>query len=78
MVLAVSKISLDLSLKKLKKKISKKVFKHNGLSITIETNVHITDHLNVTLNLRTRTYYPYRNKLIVYNILISNLTIHHQ
>ena len=33
-------------LKKIKKKISKKVFKHNGLSITIETNVHIADHLN--------------------------------
>ena len=34
-------------LEKIKKKICK-IFKDNGLNITIETNLHITEYLDVT------------------------------
>ena len=65
-------------LEKIKKKICK-TFKDNGLNITIETNLHITEYLDVTFNLKTGEYYPYRKQnIIVYNIFISNLTIGHQ
>ena len=67
---------------KTKKNICK-ICKDNGLNITIETNLHITEYLDATFNLKTGKYYPHRkqNKNIfkyVYNIFISNLTIHHQ
>ena len=48
-------------LEKIKKKICK-IFKDNGLNITIETNLHITEYLDVTFNLKTGKYYPYRTK----------------
>ena len=48
-------------LEKIKKKICK-IFKDNGLNITIETNLHITEYLDVTCNLKTGKYYPYRTK----------------
>ena len=35
-------------------------FKDNGLNITIETNLHITEYLDVTFNLKTGKYFPYR------------------
>ena len=41
----------DPELEKTKKKISK-IFKDNGLNITIETNLHITEYLEVTFNLK--------------------------
>ena len=37
-----------------------KVFKEEGPSITIETNLQITDFLDVTFDLQAGKYYPYR------------------
>ena len=42
-------------LEKIKKEICK-IFKDNGLNITIETNLHITEYLDVTFNLKTGKY----------------------
>ena len=68
-----------LELEKIKKKICK-IFKDNGLNITVETNLYITEYLDKTFNLKTGKYYPYRKQqeIIVYNIFIGNLTIRHQ
>ena len=44
---------------KIKKKLCK-IFKKHGLNITVECNLRITDFLDVTFDLRTRKYYPYR------------------
>ena len=38
------------------------MFKGNGLNITIETNQHITEYQDVTFNLKTGKYYPYRKQ----------------
>ena len=46
-------------LDKLRKKIIT-IFKAEGLSITIETNLRETDFLDVTFNLHTNKYFPYR------------------
>ena len=46
---------------KIKKKICKS-FEDNSLNITIETNLHITECLRVTFNLKTGKYYPYRKQ----------------
>ena len=35
------------------------MFKENRLSITVECNLAITDFLEVTFDLESRTYYPY-------------------
>ena len=37
-----------------------KIFKSNGLSITVECNLIVTDFLDVTFDLKSATYYPYR------------------
>ena len=50
-----------LKLEKIKKEICK-IFKDNGLNITIETNFLITEYLDVTVNLKTGKYYPYRKQ----------------
>ena len=44
---------------KVKKKLCK-IFKPSELSITVECNLEITDFLDVTFDLRTDKYYPYR------------------
>ena len=44
---------------KIKKKLFK-IFKSNGLSITVECNLIVTDFLDVTFDLKSATYYPYR------------------
>ena len=46
-------------LEKIEKKIYES-FKDDGLNITIENYLHITDYLHVTVNLKTGKYYPYR------------------
>ena len=46
-------------LEKIEKKIYES-FKDDGLNITIENYLHITDYLDVTVNLKTGKYYPYR------------------
>ena len=46
-------------LDKLRKDIIE-VFKSEGLSITIQSNLFITDYLDVTFDLRTGKYSPYR------------------
>ena len=64
-------------LEKIKKKKCK-IFKDNGLNITIETNLHITEYLDVTFNLKTGKYYPYRKQTNSLQYIIRNLTIRHQ
>ena len=44
---------------RVKKKICE-TFQSCGLKITIETNLKITDFLDVTLNLKNEKYYPFR------------------
>ena len=44
---------------RIKKKICS-IFQNCGLKITIETNLVITDFLDVTFNLKNGKYYPYR------------------
>ena len=36
------------------------LFKTENLDITVETNLKITDFLDITLNLNTEKFYPYR------------------
>ena len=48
-------------LEKFKKKTCK-MFKDNGLNIAIETNLRITEYLDVTFNLKNGKYYPYRKQ----------------
>ena len=60
MVSAVLKINLELSWKKLKKICN--IFKDSSLNITIETNLHITEYLDVTFNLKTGKYHPFRKQ----------------
>ena len=55
MVSAVLKINLDLSWKKSKKIC--KIFKDNSLNITTETNLQITEYLDVMFNLKTGKYH---------------------
>ena len=38
-----------------------KHFKNHGLAITIQSNLHIVNFLDVTLNLTDGSYFPYRN-----------------
>ena len=38
-----------------------KIFRQNDLNITIEENKKIVDFLDITLDLRTGIYKPYRN-----------------
>ena len=47
-----------------------KIFKYNGLSITVECSLIVTDFLDVTFDLKSATYYPYRkpnNELLYIN-----------
>ena len=41
------------------KKVICKVFKNNGLQITIQANKKVVDFLDVTLNLETKKYHPF-------------------
>ena len=55
---------------KIKKKLFK-IFKSNGIYITVESNLTVTDFLDVTFDLKSATYYPYRkpnNELLHINI----------
>ena len=58
---------------KIKKKMCK-IFKENRLNITVECNLTITDFLDVTFDLKSGTYYPYRkqNNEILYIYKQSN------
>ena len=46
-------------LERIKKKICK-IFENFGLKITTENNLHITDFLDATFDLKNGKYYPYR------------------
>ena len=46
---------------KIKKKMCK-IFKENGLNITVECNLAITDFLDVTFDVKSGTYYPFRKQ----------------
>ncbi len=49
-------------------------FKYNGLQITVEINLHVTDFLDVTLDLPADKYYPYRkpnNELLYIKLCIQ-------
>ena len=62
---------------KIKKRVCKS-FKDNGLNITIETDVLITEYLDVLFHLKLENIIRIENKIIVCNKFISNLTIQHQ
>ena len=51
-----------------------KVFKNNSLQITIEANKKVVDFLDITLDLRTAIYKPYKkpNSNLTYNHKQSN------
>ena len=42
------------------KKEMRKIFKHNSLQITLEANTKVVDFLDITLDVRTATYKPYK------------------
>ena len=42
-----------------KKKAIVKMFKSMGLEITIDTNMHIVNFLDVTMNIKDGSYWPY-------------------
>ena len=46
---------------KIRKKMCK-IFKENGLNITVECNLAITNFLDITFDLKSGTYYPYRKQ----------------
>ena len=52
------------------------LFKNEGLSITIETNLFETDFLDVTFNLATGKIFPFRTPINQRFISTRNLTIH--
>ena len=58
---------LGLDSEKIKNKMCK-IFKENGLNITVECNLDITDFLDVTFDLKSGTYCPYskQNNEILY------------
>ena len=39
-----------------------KIFKENALDITVSYSLHITNFLDVTFDLKSGTYYPYRKQ----------------
>ena len=54
---------------KINKKLFK-IFKSNGLSIAVECNLVVTDFLDITFDLKSVNYYPYRkpsNELLYIN-----------
>ena len=57
--LAIIKNANGHTLDNLRKRIIR-IFKNEGLKITIETNLSSTEFLDVTLDLRNNKYYPYR------------------
>lgn len=61
--------------RKMKSNICKN-FKCNGLSNTVESNLHTTKYVDVTFTLKTGKYYPYRkqNNSLQYINKQSNLT----
>ena len=50
-------------IERLKKNVVK-TFKDCGLNITIETNLHTVNYLDVTFDLQKATYLPYRKQII--------------
>ena len=52
---------VSLNLVAVKKNI-RKSFNYNGLNLTMETNLHITEYLDVMFNRKTGKYYPYRTQ----------------
>ena len=54
------------------------LFKDEGLSITIDTNLIETDFLDVSFNLNTRNTFLLRNRPIHLYIYIQNPTTHRQ
>ena len=63
------------------------IYKRNGLSITVEFNLIVTEFLDVTFDRKSTTYYPYRksnnerlyiNKCSSHSKSISNQMISNQ
>ena len=46
---------------KMKKKLFK-IFKNNGLNVAVEFNFIVIDSLDVTFDLKSASYYPYRKQ----------------
>ena len=61
-----------------KKKNIVKVFKMCGLSIVLTTNITFVDFLDVTFNLKTESYQPFRKQIKNLNTLISAIIIPHK
>ena len=57
-----------------------KLFKDESLDITVETNLKITDFLDITLNLSTGKFYPYRkpNDMPLYVDVNSNPPLYYK
>ena len=75
-VLVVLKRWQDLTQKKIQKKLFK-IFKSNGSGITVECILIVADFLDVTFDLKSVTYYPYRarnNELLNINKYSNHLS----
>ena len=59
------------------KKKMRKIFKENGLNITVECNLALTDFLDVTFDLKSDTIITTENRTTRYCIYINNRAIHH-
>ena len=59
------------------RKLFVETFAEFGLKITIEANLKILNFLDVTLNLHSGEYYPYRNRETPHYILMCNPITRH-
>ena len=50
--------------------IDPNIFTEQGLNVMAEFNLQVTYYLDVTFNLKTGKYYPYRKKISYYTCTI--------
>ena len=67
----------DLGIEKKKKELVK-IFKNNGLSITVKTNIKTADFLDIHFDLVKEFYHINHIKMMTLCTLTKNLIIHHQ
>ena len=70
--LAISKNTRGPEAEKLKKKFHK-LFKQKDLDIIVQSNLKITNYLDITLNLNDGSYHPYRKSNEETNYIHVNL-----
>ena len=61
-----------------KKKELVKIFKNNGLSITVKAILKTADFLEIHFDLVKEIYRPYKNSMMTLCTLTKNPVIHHQ